>query len=68
MKKIVDGVVMDMTPDEIAEMESAADNQPEPEPTPEERLESVEKRTADLESGNAEILEALEMILTGVTE
>ena len=41
---------------------------PAEEPTPEERLESVEQRTADLESGNAEILEALDMLLSGVTE
>ena len=40
----------------------------EPEPTPEERLESVEKRTSDLESNSAEIQEALDMLLYGVTE
>ena len=68
MKKIVDGVVMDMTPEEIAEMESAADNQPEPEPTQEERLANVEQRTDALESNSAEIQEALDMLLSGVTE
>ena len=40
----------------------------EPGPTPEERLESVEKRTSDLESNSAEIQEALDMLLSGVTE
>ena len=50
LKKIVDGIVMDMTPEEIAEMEKAQAEMPEPEPTPEERLESVEQRTDALES------------------
>lgn len=36
---------------------------PEPEPTP-----SVEERMASLESSNTELYEALNMILTGVTE
>ena len=50
MKKIVDGIVMEMTAEEIAEMEKAQAEMPEPEPTPEERLESVEQRTDALES------------------
>lgn len=50
MKKIVDGIVMDMTAEEIAEMEKAQEEIPEPEPTPEERLYNVEKRTDVLES------------------
>lgn len=40
----------------------------EQEPTPEERLANVEQRTADLESNSAEIQEALDMLLSGVTE
>ena len=40
----------------------------EPGPTPEERLESVEKRTDALESSSEEILEALDMILSGATK
>ena len=40
----------------------------EQEPTPEERLESVEKRTDALESSSEEILEALDMILSGATK
>lgn len=40
----------------------------EPEPTPEERLSSVEQRTDALESNSAEIQEALDMLLSGVTE
>ena len=50
MKKIVDGIVMEMTAEEIAEMEKTQAEIPEPEPTPEERLESVEKRTDALET------------------
>lgn len=61
-------VYRDATPEEITMMESKHTENPEPEPTPEERLCKVEKRTADLESGNAEILEALDMLLSGVTE
>lgn len=40
----------------------------EPEPTPEERLNSIEQRTDALESNSAEIQEALDMLLSGVTE
>ena len=40
----------EMTPAEISEMEKAQAEMPEPEPTPEERLESVEQRTDALES------------------
>lgn len=58
----------EMTPAEISEMEKAQSEIPEPEPTQEERLSKVEQRTSDLESGNAEILEALDMLLSGVTE
>lgn len=70
MPKVVyaDGNSRDLTPEEIAEMEKAQSEIPEPEPTPEERLANVEQRTADLESNSAEILEALDMLLSGVTE
>lgn len=40
----------DMTTEEIAELERLQAEIPEPEPTPEERLESVEQRTDALES------------------
>lgn len=68
MKKSINGVLYDMTAEEIAELERLQAEIPEPEPTPEERLESVEQRTSDLESSSEEILEALDMILSGVTE
>ena len=50
MKKYVNGKYIELTPEEIAELERLQAEMPEPEPTPEERLESVEKRTDVLES------------------
>lgn len=60
MKKYVNGEYIDMTPAEIAELEKLAAEQPTPEPTPEERI-------AVLEKDNAELREALEALLSGVT-
>lgn len=58
------------TPEEDAETERRKKEQSEiyRNPTPDERLDSVEHRTDALESGNSEILEALDMLLSGVTE
>ena len=60
MKKYVNGEYIDMTAEEIAEMEKLAAEQPAPEPSPEERIAALEK-------DNAELREALESLLTGVT-
>ena len=60
MKKYENGVYRDMTPEEVAEMEKLAAEQPAPEPTPEERI-------AALEQDNAELREAMEALLSGVT-
>ena len=49
-----------MTAEEIAEMEKLATEQPAPEPSPEERI-------AALEQDNAELLEAMDALLIGVT-
>ena len=54
MKKVVNGKLVEMTPEEIAEMEKFQMDMPIPAPTPEERI-------ADLE-------EAMELLLSGVTE
>lgn len=56
MRISINGIVRDMTPEEIAEMEELSASMPEPEavPTAEERITALE--------------EALEMILSGVTE
>ena len=50
MKKSINGILFDMTPEEIAELERLQAEMPEPEPTPEERLSEVEQRTDALES------------------
>lgn len=68
LKKYINGKFYELTKEEIAEMKKANAEIPEPEPTPEERLESVEKRTSDLESNSADMMEALDMLLSGVTE
>jgi hypothetical protein len=60
MKKYVNGEYIDMTPEEIAELEKLATEMPAPEPTPEERIAALEK-------DNAELREAMEALLSGVT-
>ena len=60
MKKYVNGEYIDMTPEEIAELEKLATEMPAPELTPEERI-------AALEQDNAELRDAMEALLTGVT-
>lgn len=54
-------VYRDATPEEVAEFEHMQAELPEPEPTPEERIEK-------LETENAYLKEALELILSGATE
>lgn len=49
-----------MTAEEVAELEKLAAEAPAPEPTPEERI-------AALEQDNAELREALDALLSGVT-
>lgn len=62
MPKInINGVTREMTAEEVAEMERMAASMPPPDPTPEERL-------AKLETENADLKEALNLLLTGVTE
>ena len=60
MKKYVNGEYIDMTPEEIAELEKLAIEMPAPEPTPEERIAALEK-------DNAELRDALDALLLGVT-
>ncbi len=54
MKIYENGIYRNMTAEEIAELERLAAEQPAPEPTPEERIATLE--------------EALNMLLSGVTE
>lgn len=62
MKICENGIIRDMTPEEIAEFEKLAAEAPAPvpEPTPEERIAALEK-------DNAELRDAMEALLTGVT-
>lgn len=60
MKIYENGIYRDMTPEEIAELEKLATEMPTPEPSPEERIASLEK-------ANAELRETMEALLTGVT-
>lgn len=60
MRICENGIYRDMTAEEIAELEKLAAEAPAPEPTAEERI-------AALEQDNAELREALDALLTGVT-
>ena len=60
MRICENGIYRDMTAEEIAELEKLATETPTPEPTPEERI-------AVLEKDNAELREAIEALLSGVT-
>ncbi len=61
MKIYENGVYRDMTAEEVAELGKLATEMPAPEPTAEERI-------AALEQDNAELREALEALISGVTE
>ncbi len=58
MKKYVNGKYIDMTAEEITELEKLAAEQPAPEPTPEERITALEK-------DNAELRKAMDALLLG---
>ena len=60
MKKYVNGKYIDMTAEEIAELEKLAAEQPAPDPTPEERIAALEK-------DNAELRKAIETLLNRAT-
>lgn len=60
MRVCENGIYRDMTAEEVAEMEKLAAEAPAPEPTPEERI-------AVLEKDNAELRDALDALLSGVT-
>ena len=61
MKININGVVREMTAEEVAEMEALAAAMSTPERTPEERM-------AKLEMENAYLKEALDLLLAGVTD
>lgn len=48
MKICENGIIRDMTPEEIAELEALAQEAPMPEPTAEERFEALESAMLEL--------------------
>lgn len=60
MKIYENGVIREMTAEEVAELKKLAAETPAPEPTAEERIAALEK-------DNAELREAMEALLSGVT-
>lgn len=48
MKKCINGEYIEMTPEEVAELEAMAAEQPVPEPTAEERLAALEEAMLEL--------------------
>lgn len=60
MKICENGIIRDMTPEEIAEMEKFAAEAPTPEPSPEDRIAALEK-------DNAELRKAIETLLNRAT-
>ena len=48
MKKCINGEYIEMTPEEVAEIEAMAAEQPVPEPTAEERLAALEEAMLEL--------------------
>lgn len=58
-------VYRDMTAEEIAEAERLQAEMPEPEPTPEERLDKVEQRTDTLESATDDLVLMMADIIGG---
>lgn len=60
MKKCINGEYIAMTAEEIAKLEKMAAETPTPEPTAEERIAALEK-------DNAELRDALDALISGVT-
>lgn len=48
MKKCINGEYIEMTPEEVAELEAMAAEMPAPEPTAEERLAALEEAMLEL--------------------
>ena len=60
MKICENGIIRDMTAEEVAELEKLATEMPAPEP-------SLEERIAALEQDNAELRKAIETLLNRAT-
>ena len=66
MKKCVNGEYIELTAEEIAELERLKAEMPEPEPTPEERIANVEQRTDVLESTTDDMILLMADLIGGV--
>ena len=60
MRICENGIIRNMAAEEIAELKKMALEAPTPEPTPDERIAALEK-------DNAELREAIEALISGVT-
>ena len=56
MKIVENGIMRDMTPEEISELERLIADTPAPEPTPEERIAALEATTDDMILMMAELI------------
>ena len=56
MKIVENGIMRDMTPEEIAAWEQSIADTPAPEPTPEERIAALEATTDDIILMMAELI------------
>ena len=63
MKKVVNGELVEMTAEEIAEMQKHQNEMPIPEPTPEERIAELEKIIAEQDVA---LMELASMLVGGV--
>ena len=63
MKKVVNGELVEMTAEEIAELQNHQADMPIPEPTPEERIAELEKIIAEQD---AALMELAAMLTGGV--
>lgn len=63
MKKVLNGELVEMTPEEIAEEEAFQAELPTPEPTPEERIAALEKIIMEQD---AALMELAAMLAGGV--
>lgn len=66
MKKYVNGEYIDLTPEEIAEIQRMQAEMPETEPTPDERLNAVEQRTDALESTTDDMILLMADLIGGM--
>jgi hypothetical protein len=69
MPKInINGITREMTPEEVAEMERLAAQMPQPEPSAEERIATLEQRMNDIDTKVIDTTEVLQILHGEVTE